>query len=46
MWGPGEKGHGDAETRGHGDSRASEPGDARGLKDVINKHHLTFALNL
>ena len=33
-------------TLGLGDARRLELGDARGLEDVINKQHLTFALNL
>ena len=48
--GLGDLGRGDVGMRGCGDSgrwgaRMSELGDARGFEDVINKSHLTFALN-
>ena len=41
----GPRGRGDVGTRGRKDARTSELRDARGFEDVINKYHLTFALN-
>ena len=43
-WDLGTRGLGDIGTWGRGDSESRL--DAWGLADVINKQHLTFALNL